>query len=197
MIFAITSTTASIWTAIGTGALALATFVSLFFARRSIRQNQEQIKLGQEQLKQTQREIEVSRKEVEQAHRPVLVPVADTNQDKSGRTMRSGPQVLPEHVLGVPVQNIGSGPALRIEATIEPINPVEGGPWGGLPTARLVTGLGVSEPFLLEIKLRGMSEVPAFNLTLTYEDVAGNRWATTGHWIRQPGVYVDLAIAER
>jgi hypothetical protein len=45
--------------------------------------------------------------------------------------------------------------------------------------------------------LLGMSEVPAFNLTLTYEDVAGNRWATTGHWIRQPGVYVDLAIAER
>ena len=181
-------------TAAGTLALAGATFVSLFFARNALKKTQAQIELGQAQLKQTQQEIALSRKEVEQAHRPVLVPVADTNQEKSGHTMRSGPQVLLGDVLGVPVQNIGSGPALRIEAIVEPINPIEGGPWGGLPTARIVPGIGVSEPFLLEFTFRGIGEVPSFNLALTYEDVAGSRWTTTGHWMRQPGVYTELAI---
>jgi hypothetical protein len=183
------------WTAVGTLTLAVATFVSLFFARNALKKTQAQIELGQAQLKQTQQEIELSRKEVEQAHRPVLVPVADTNQDKAvGNTIRSGPQVLLGGVLGVPVQNIGSGPALRIEAAIEPINPIEGGPWGGLPIARIVPGMGVSELFVLEFTLRGIGEVPAFNLALTYEDVAGNRWTTAGHWMRQPGVYTDLTI---
>lgn len=63
------------WTAVGTLALALATFVSLCFARRALGQAQEQIRLGQGQLEQTQREIELSRREVEEAHRPVVVPV--------------------------------------------------------------------------------------------------------------------------
>jgi hypothetical protein len=191
---AITSTTASVWTAIGTGALAFATFVSLFFARNALKKTQAQIELGQSQLKQTQEEIGLSRKEVEQAQRPVLVPVADTNQDKADRNLTSGPQLFLGDVLGVPVQNIGSGPALRIEATVEAINPIESVPWGGLPVGRLVPGIGVSELFVLEFTLRGISEVPGFNLALTYEDVAGNRWTTTGHWMRQPGVYADLEI---
>lgn len=89
-------------TAVGTLALAIATFVSLFFARNALKKTQAQIELGQSQLKQTQEEIGLSRKEVEQAHRPVLVPVADTNQEKSGRTMRSGPGVVLGDVLSVP-----------------------------------------------------------------------------------------------
>jgi len=56
-------------------ALALATFASLYFARRALGQAQEQIRLGQRQLEQTQREIELSRREVEEAHRPVVVPI--------------------------------------------------------------------------------------------------------------------------
>lgn len=62
-VLAITLTTASIWTAIGTLAVAFVTGVSLYFGWRSLRQNQ--------------REIELSRKEVEEAHRPVIVPVVD------------------------------------------------------------------------------------------------------------------------
>jgi hypothetical protein len=42
------------WTAVGTLALAVATFVSLYFARRALAQAQQQIRLGQEQLEQTQ-----------------------------------------------------------------------------------------------------------------------------------------------
>ena len=46
-------------TALGTLALAVATFVSLLFARRTLGQMQQQIKLGQKQLEQTQAEIEL------------------------------------------------------------------------------------------------------------------------------------------
>jgi hypothetical protein len=63
------------WTAVGTLALAVATFVSLFFARIALKKTQDQIELGQQQLAQTQREIELSRSEVEEAHRPLIVPV--------------------------------------------------------------------------------------------------------------------------
>jgi hypothetical protein len=49
-------------TALGTLALAVATFVSLLFARRTLGQMQQQIKLGQKQLEQTQAEMAPSRK---------------------------------------------------------------------------------------------------------------------------------------
>jgi hypothetical protein len=104
------------WTAIGTLALAAATFVSLYFARRSLGQMQQQIKLGQAQLGQTQREIELSRSEVEEAHRPVLVPVVDPasymDLGADGANRERRPQLEPGGHLFVPVENIGSGPGL-------------------------------------------------------------------------------------
>jgi hypothetical protein len=96
------------WTAVGTLALALATLVSLFFGRRSLRQNQEQIKQGQEQLEQTQREIELSRKEVEEAHRPVVVPVVDSTSymdlGADGANRERRPHLEPGGRLFVPVR---------------------------------------------------------------------------------------------
>lgn len=180
--------------AIGTGALALATFVSLFFARRALNKTQAQIELGQSQLKQTQKEIELSRKEVEQAHRPILIPTADTLQAKSGRSPKSGPDVPRANVLAVPVENIGSGPALQVQATIEPINPVGGHSWGGQHQARTVTGIGVSKFFLLEFQLTDISHASAFELTIAYKDVADTGWITSGRWSAQSGRYEDLTI---
>jgi hypothetical protein len=142
---AITLTTASAWTAAGTLLLAAATFVSLIFARSALKKTQDQIELGQAQLTQTQREIELSRREVEEAHRPVVVPVADTLQ-RSSRTVRSGPDVS-DHLLVIPLRNIGSGPALHVAMTLEPINPVGDVTWGGRQHGITMTGVVHLKPF--------------------------------------------------
>src|ERR1700691_4112232 len=100
---AITVTTASIWTAVGTLTLAIVTGVSLAFGWTSLRQGQ---------------------REVEEAHRPVVVPVLPTrppaSSSRSGRGPRPAyePELSGPDGLRFPVQNIGSGPALRVEATI-------------------------------------------------------------------------------
>ena len=131
---AITATTASIWTAIGTGALALATFVSLFFARRALNKTQAQIELGQSQLKQTQEDIALSRNEVEEAHRPVIIPVdRTTRMDFGTATLEAIPQILNDGRLIVPIENIGSGPALNLACSIQLLG-VEPAPvtWPGM-----------------------------------------------------------------
>jgi hypothetical protein len=116
------------WTAVGTLALAVATFVSLYFARRLLGQTQQQITLGQEQLEQTQREIALSRREVEEAHRPVLVPFqrSDTAIKFRGGEIPAGGgpttsenpadrQDVPRYsVAFLPVENVGMGPALNV-----------------------------------------------------------------------------------
>ena len=81
-------------TAVGTLALALVTVISLVIAARA--------------LKQTKEEIEVSRREVEEAHRPVVVPTAvywGVGKPKSNAS--------------IGLNNIGTGPALRITASLE------------------------------------------------------------------------------
>jgi hypothetical protein len=132
-------------TALGTLALAVATFASLRFARRSLGQMQQQIKLGQHQLEQTQREIELSRSEVEEAHRPVVVPVADPTAymdlgaDGANRERRL--QLEQGGRLFVPVQNIGSGPALNVEATVSGVSLPDEGRTEHQTSAR-IAGLG-------------------------------------------------------
>jgi hypothetical protein len=105
------------WTAVGTLALALATLIlatatlwAVYLTRRS--------------LSQTQEEIALSRREVEEAHRPVIVPLADPRLIRmAGATSMGKPAAQPAvHTTGqltVPIENIGTGPALRVEASIE------------------------------------------------------------------------------
>jgi hypothetical protein len=103
------------WTAVGTLALAA---VTLALAAATFWM----VKLTRRSLEQTRDEINVSRREVEEAHRPVLVPVVDSTSymdlgaDGAGRKRR--PQLEPGGQLFVPVENIGSGPALNIEASV-------------------------------------------------------------------------------
>lgn len=174
---AITSTTASVWTAIGTLALALATFVSLFFARNS--------------LKQTQEEIALSRNEVEEAHRPVLVPFQRSGtaiKFRGGEIPAGCPHVsendparqdLPRYsAVFLPVENVGVGPALNVRGEFT-------GPHGTgtarFPTEAIAAGAHGVVTFENwdgdSVSFTGND--PPVTAVVDYDDVAGRTFRTT------------------
>jgi hypothetical protein len=208
MIFGLSATA---WTAIGTLALAVATFVSLFFARRSIKQTQDQIKLGQQQightqmaielsqaqLAQTQSEIELSRREVEEAHRPVVVSLVDHGRQvtiANGEDVPVRPWIPRPGLLIIPVKNFGPGPALRAEVTIKYTPDDETAP---LEVGIIATAIGVEELSPLEIEVPSIDAVPAFSLGIVYDDVAGKGWWTFTRWLPDLGRYENVAIEAR
>jgi hypothetical protein len=189
-------------TAIGTLLLAASTLLSLFFVRRSLNQTQLQINLGQRQLAQTQHEIGFSRKEIclsrkdaEAAHRPVVVPVAGGQHFTlaNGEDLPAGPYLPKPGLLVVPIMNVGLGPALCLDWAIE--GPALADSWSERQRLGEVTGIGVSEVISLEIAIDDLNDVPDFNLTLTYDGVAGKGWRTVAGWIADGGRYEGLAIA--
>jgi hypothetical protein len=167
-------------TAVGTLALAIVTGVSLWFGWKSLRQGQ---------------------KEVEEAHRPVLMPLADSRPlevVETGLPERPAarPLFLGEGQLAVPIQNIGTGPALRVEASVQMLNP-EGGPTGvgtgGMEPA-VLAGIKASGSVAPIIRIHGLADVPGFWLTLTYEDVAGKGWITKARYIATDRRYTDVTV---
>ena len=129
-----------------------------------------------------------------------MLPLADSSQVKLARTALSGPDVHPATgLLIVPIQNIGSGPALRVRATVAPLDP--SGKWAGGcgagPPKVEVTGLGVSQTMTLEMQYGGAREVPTFEIFLAYDDVSGKRWHTYGRWNVIQGRYEDLVVDVR
>jgi hypothetical protein len=187
-------------TALGTLALAAATFASLFFARRSLGQMQQQIKLGQAQLEQTQREIELSRSEVEEAHRPVLVPIVDSTSfmdlGAAGAGRERHPQLEPGGHLFVPIENIGSGPALNVEASVSGTSIPDEARTEHQMSAR-VAGLGEGHFRALLIELPFWRELWSFTLSIEYSDVAGKRWHTVAEFLRETRRYEAVTISAR
>ena len=197
-------------TAIGTLLLAAATFLALIFVSRSLKQTQAQIELGQWQLAATQEEIGFSRKEAclsrtdaEVTHRPAVVPVAGGEHVTlaGGEELPAGPAVPERGLLVVPIMNIGLGPALSVEATIEGLDPLDPrspdprlGPITDPRPLGAVTGMCMSEVMGLEAAINGLGEVPSFKLTLAYRDIAGKEWLTVATWVAENGRYVDLSI---
>ena len=194
-------------TAIGTLSLALVALLYVLFARRSLQQTQAQIGLGQAQLAQTQEEIALSRREAEEAHRPVVIPVTGGQHITltTGRKLPAGPYVPESGLLVVPIMNIGLGPALYLESTIEPLEHRNGTAngsdspalLGGPQPLRVVTGVGASGVIRMEVAIPGIEQAPDFKLTLTYGDVAGKKWRTFARWIAERGRYEALAIGCR
>jgi hypothetical protein len=186
------------WTAIGTLALALVTGVSLAFAWGSLRQTQQQIKLGQEQLEQTQREIELSRREVEEAHRPVVVPLQDSRRIDFGSgghikttDARAGLGGTNDNkTLLIPVENVGTGPALRLEATVD-VEPEQTVSLGS------TTALRADGRVMLEIEVElqaGLVGLPDYSLILQYDDVAARGWTTRARFVAAAQRYEMLTV---
>jgi hypothetical protein len=178
------------WTAIGTLALALVTLAAVI--------------IGAVALRQTRKAIALSRKEVEEAHRPVLVPVVIARppdlspQSISGsrRTFPDRPSVAESGVLAVPVQNIGSGPALRVVASIERLDE-HGKLYSGAieqQTPGRMAGLGKDQTAPIEIRYHGWEERWYFQLRLEYEDIAGKRWVTVGRYVPERRQYEGVGF---
>lgn len=147
-------------------------------------------------LKQTQREIELSRREVEEAHRPVVMPIVrgtfmDLGADGQHET---SPKLLQTGQLVVPVENIGSGPALNLEATMTYYD--DNGPSSterGPQTPAAVAGLGVSVFAPLYLDAEGWNG--DFLLSIQYDDVAGKTWLTQSRFLRGAKRYANISIA--
>jgi hypothetical protein len=176
-------------TAIGTVALAIVTFVSLLFGWRTLRQ--------------TKASIELSRREVEEAQRPVLVPLRDPGRTLTimgGQELPAMPCVPRTGLLVVPVRNVGKGPALRVDVTVEGFNAAGGwsAAWSGPQSVGLLaTAIGSEEMTPLEVELHGVADVPGFSLSLVYEDVAGKGWWTFTRWLPDLGRYENVSIEEQ
>jgi hypothetical protein len=156
------------WTAIGTLALAGVTFVSLVFGRRA--------------LTQTKEEIDVSRKEVEEAHRPVVVPT-NVVWGQNG----------PGSMVSVWLENIGTGPALGLRASIVLLTS-DGEPagHGGEHANPGEIALGAGAEKVLNVETERWSKGACFALDAIYEDVAGKLWQTQGNYLddaARPGVW--------
>lgn len=171
-------------TGLATLALALITLVALLYTRRA--------------LKQTKEEIDLSRREVEEAHRPVVVPVVDRSRTLTvpGFSRPIGPLLIETGSLLVPLENIGSGPALDVEVTITLLT--EAGDISGANDAQqtvgAVAGLGVGGLVPVEVGVPALGGVPSFEARITYRDVAGKEWLTVSRYMVPRARYEDLAI---
>jgi hypothetical protein len=188
-------------TALATVGLALITVGLLLAGWRSLLQNQRQIKIAQGQLEQTQEDLKLSRREVEEAHRPVVVPVVERAQfmdlGADGAGLEICPQLRRGRRLFIPVRNIGAGPALNLEASIQQLSGEDASERStpGQTSAR-VAGLGVTALIPLLITLYGWSieAVPSFALSIEYNDVAEKGWATKCVYVTETGSYEGLTF---
>jgi hypothetical protein len=167
-------------TAAGTLALALVTLISLGFAAWS--------------LIQTQREIKLSRREVEEAHRPVIVPVADerlisVGVGASSRQHAAIPQVLKNNALTLPLENIGAGPALDVKVSVTR-SEAQQFPQGPAKLA------GMAKDFLavMQVDAPGWQRQWDFHVRVLYRDVAETPWFTTAQWNAVDRRYENVRI---
>lgn len=168
--------------ALVTFVLAVVAIIGLLLTRRS--------------LNQTQEEIGLSRREVEEAHRPVVIPIIgkmpmDLGSDGQREMI---PQALDDGRLVVPVENIGSGPALNVECSLQllDVQPER------VPAVRArIAGLaaGDLEPFVVDSY--GIPVALDFALTVEYDDVAGKSWKTSCRYVNKGYETVNIASCKR
>lgn len=169
------------WTAIGTLTLAVVTVAAVL--------------VGALSLRQTQKAIALSRKEVEEAHRPVVVPTADQRTMSTGHARNrvdrlAYPQVLLPKTFLFPVENVGAGPALNVEATVAWTNQDGASMNGRAAIASLGQDRLVPLP-VYNVVWDGRSDI---EFTITYQDVGDKGWVTAGRWVAEGGRYEAVSI---
>jgi hypothetical protein len=183
------------WTAvaaIATLALAVVTAIS--------------VAIGWSALRKAQDEVDLSRREVEEAHRPLVVPVIELDQSYRvaniglipvAPTVQQGGPFGHLRKLIIPVRNIGSGPALDV--TVGVIGRNDAGEYShawGPECFGGVLAIGVQEVKPVDISVPPLSDVPSFDIAVTYSDLAGKTWRTSAKYrARQdPSRYIEPSI---
>ncbi len=175
------------WTAIATFVLAAVTIWLAVIGGKSLRKTDRA-------LQQTQEEIKLSRTEVEQVHRPVVVPL----NEESTPTAR--PHMAVQFRMGVPIKNIGPGPALNLRVEVTPrdsagnLSPA----WGDRRHSAVSVALGVDAATVVAVDVPNLSNLPSFSLWLHYEGVAGKCQTTSATYLyasdTRRGHYTDVKI---
>jgi hypothetical protein len=176
-------------TALATFALAVATLATVVLALRSL-------SYTKRALAQADDQVDLSRREVEEAHRPVLVPVVDaTRKLRPDRpdSPSTSPYVLSRGILWVPIENIGSGPALSIEISVA-LSDETALAVGDERTGGAIAGLGAGHRLPVEIRAGGLMALTNFGLTIfadsgtSGEEIAQLATMSSGGSTRRPCV---------
>lgn len=147
----------------------------------------------------TRQAVTQGRTEIERAHRPVLVPKIDRAQSFTPWATMGGFPLAPafeDSTLHVPVRNVGMGPALYVRAHVE-FGDVEGHRSAAPEAISELELAGVShlEPWvILSFRRTGVSGLIGFVLTLSYEDVAGQRSTTRARYSHQSQSFPEVKI---
>jgi hypothetical protein len=178
-------------TALATFALAFATVATVILTMRSLRYTRHA-------LEQTREEVKLSQRQVEEGHRPVVVPLLDaTRRIKPSRpdSPSMGPQLMSSGLLWVPIENIGSGPALSIEVSLKLTSSSGAEVVGDNDTGGAIAGLGVDHLIAVEFHVSGLTSVSDFRMSIDYRDVAGKLWKTQARYAAMSNRYEEIAIS--
>lgn len=154
---------ASIITGLTTIALVVVTYVAV----RSGRASAEAAALS----------AELAARELQEAHRPVLIPEAPSEQDLE---------------LAVVVRNIGIGPALQIfgRAQTRDLPPDVVGRFPLHPLS------GVEPGGTTELRFRGVPLSGLLSVKVVFDDVLGKTYTTDARWDGQKKAFVYAGVAE-
>jgi hypothetical protein len=115
-------------------------------------------------------------------------------------TLELAPQYVPsQDTLYVPVRNVGMGPALHMSASVEMRDaggaPSSSGIESTFPTR--VAAVGHGDPFeVINFLVPPYGGLTGFELSVSYEDVAGKRWRTVALYSHDDREYVNVAVNE-
>lgn len=137
-----------------------------------------------------QREVDRWRDQVEQSQRPLVVPIHSTMQM---------PVYQGHGELLVPIENIGSGPALDLHLFVTPrdenggVSPA----WGEVKHAGGASGLAVAKTTPVEVRAWGLGGLTSFDVWVTYVDLAGREWVTSAKYLasEEGSRYTNLWVA--
>jgi hypothetical protein len=143
-------------TGIATLLLAVATFALAFYTRHAVAQGAQ---------------------ELEQSQRPVLMPMIVSQAGERPWLSDDNKRYY------LPVQNVGVGPAMAIEAGIE-FGDIAGRPSSAPPVAgrAQLTALGARQDATLEFDGVPLTAAMGFVFNIQYHDVSGKPWFVQGRY---------------
>lgn len=194
----------------GTLILAAVTLGSVVLGWRALRDTREGIDVAREELVASRRQVEATERQVEAQQRPVLVPVVDTSRKMTPPghdSSQAKPRLSSKGLLLLPLENIGTGPALDVRVGITGRDPdgSYGAELGELEHSGYVFAIGAKALAGIPVAFVGRaspSVIPSFDVLVTYKDLAGQTWKTSAQYVSGGidgtiGFYSNPEIAPR